>query len=96
MDNVHTLREQIARLVEQYAAQALAPAPFVPGSTAVPPSGKQIDASELKLMVEAALDGWLTTGRFNAEFERRLAQFIGVKHLITVNSGSSANLRARH
>jgi CDP-6-deoxy-D-xylo-4-hexulose-3-dehydrase len=94
MDNVHTLREQIARLVEQYAAQALAPAPFVPGSTAVPPSGKQIDASELKLMVEAALDGWLTTGRFNAEFERRLAQFIGVKHLITVNSGSSANLVA--
>ncbi len=94
MDNAHTLREQIARLVEQYAAQALAPAPFVPGSTAVPPSGKQIDASELKLMVEAALDGWLTTGRFNAEFERRLAQFIGVKHLITVNSGSSANLVA--
>ena len=45
-------------------------------------------------MVEAALDGWLTAGRFNAEFERKLAEFIGVKHLITVNSGSSANLVA--
>jgi len=45
-------------------------------------------------MVDAALDGWLTTGRFNAEFERKLAEFIGVKHLITVNSGSSANLVA--
>ena len=94
MDNAHTLREQIARLVEQYAAQALAPQPFLPGLTAVPPSGKLIDAHELQLMVEAALDGWLTTGRFNAEFETRLAAFIGVKHLITVNSGSSANLVA--
>src|SRR5205085_3040084 len=40
------------------------------------------------------LDGWLTTGRFNEAFERRLAQFIGIEHLITVNSGSSANLVA--
>ena len=45
-------------------------------------------------MVEASLDGWLTTGRFNAEFEKKLAAYIGVKHLITVNSGSSANLVA--
>ena len=45
-------------------------------------------------MVEASLDGWLTTGRFNAAFEERLAAFIGVKNLITVNSGSSANLVA--
>lgn len=60
----------------------------------VPPSGKSIDAEELKLMVEASLDGWLTTGRFNELFEKRLAEFIGVKHLFTVNSGSSANLVA--
>jgi CDP-6-deoxy-D-xylo-4-hexulose-3-dehydrase len=40
------------------------------------------------------LDGWLTTGRFNAEFEQRLAQYLGVKHVLTVNSGSSANLVA--
>jgi CDP-6-deoxy-D-xylo-4-hexulose-3-dehydrase len=44
--------------------------------------------------VEASLDGWLTTGRFNDEFEKKLAAFLGVKHLITVNSGSSANLVA--
>ena len=94
METTHTLREQIAGLVEQYAAQALAPQPFFAGVTPVPPSGKLIDASEIKLMVEAALDGWLTTGRFNAQFEQRLAQFIGVQHLITVNSGSSANLVA--
>ena len=88
------LREQIAQLVDEYAAIALAPQPFLPGATVVPPSGKVIGAQELKNMVEASLDGWLTTGRFNAEFEQKLAAFIGVKHLITVNSGSSANLVA--
>ena len=41
-----------------------------------------------------SLDAWLTTGRFNDEFEKRLAKFIGVEFLITVNSGSSANLVA--
>ncbi len=45
-------------------------------------------------MVEASLDGWLTTGRFNEEFERKLAAFLGVHRAITVNSGSSANLVA--
>jgi CDP-6-deoxy-D-xylo-4-hexulose-3-dehydrase len=66
----------------------------LPGQTAVPPSGKTLGAPELRNMVDAALDGWLTTGRFNEEFETRLARYIGVKHLITVNSGSSANLVA--
>ena len=96
MDNAKTLaiRAQIAELVDHYAAIALAPHAFLPGASAVPPSGKVIGAEELKNMVEASLDGWLTTGRFNAEFEKKLAAFIGVKHLITVNSGSSANLVA--
>lgn len=96
MQNAKTqgIREQISKLVEEYAAITLAPAPFLPGATVIPPSGKLIDASELKNMVEASLDGWLTTGRFNTEFEKKLANFIGIKHLITVNSGSSANLVA--
>jgi CDP-6-deoxy-D-xylo-4-hexulose-3-dehydrase len=45
-------------------------------------------------MVNAGLDGWLTTGRFNEAFEARLAEYLGVKHALTVNSGSSANLVA--
>ena len=96
MQNAKTqaLRDQISKLVDEYAAIALAPQPFLPGLTVVPPSGKVIGAEEIKYMVEASLDGWLTTGRFNAEFEKKLAAFIGVKHLITVNSGSSANLVA--
>ena len=88
------LRAKIDELVSEYAAIALAPQPFLPGASVVPPSGKLLDAAELKNMVQASLDGWLTTGRFNAEFEKKLADFIGVKHLITVNSGSSANLVA--
>lgn len=88
------IRKDIAQLVQQYADIAYAPKPFVPGETAVPVSGKVLGAQELKLMVEASLDGWLTTGRFNAAFEARLAEFLGVKHVLTVNSGSSANLVA--
>lgn len=88
------LRSQISDLVQQYADIAYAPKPFVPGQSPVPVSGKVIGARELQLMVDASLDGWLTTGRFNAQFEERLAKFLGVKYLITVNSGSSANLVA--
>jgi len=66
----------------------------VPGLSPVPVSGKVIGCKELQLMVDASLDGWLTTGRFNTLFEQRLAAFLGVNHAITVNSGSSANLVA--
>lgn len=92
--NTDQIRAQIAALVKQYAEKTYAPKPFVPGETAVPVSGKVIGEKELQYMVEASLDGWLTTGRFNAMFEEKLAHFLGVKHLITVNSGSSANLVA--
>ena len=88
------LRKQIASLVDQYAAIEFSPKVFLPGETVVPPSGKAIGAEELKNMVNASLDGWLTTGRFNEQFEKKLAEFIGIKYAITVNSGSSANLVA--
>lgn len=88
------LRQKILELVDQYARAEFAEKVFLPGETPVPPSGKLIGGAELKNMVEASLDGWLTTGRFNAQFEKRLAAFIGIDNLITVNSGSSANLVA--
>jgi CDP-6-deoxy-D-xylo-4-hexulose-3-dehydrase len=88
------LRKQIAILVDQYAAIEFSPREFDPGQTVIAPSGKLIGGEELKNMVDASLDGWLTTGRFNEQFEKKLAEFIGVKHAITVNSGSSANLVA--
>ena len=88
------LRKQIAALVDEYAAIEFSPKVFEPGQTIVPSSGKLIGAEELKNIVDASLDGWLTTGRFNEQFEKKLAEFIGVKYAITVNSGSSANLVA--
>jgi CDP-6-deoxy-D-xylo-4-hexulose-3-dehydrase len=92
--NAQTLRAEISRLVGEYASTAMAPRDFQPGESVIPPSGKVIGAPELQLMVEAALDGWLTTGRFNTIFEERLAAIIGVPFLLTTNSGSSANLLA--
>jgi len=77
-----------------YADLTLGPPTFVPGRTAVPPAGKVIGARELELMVEASLDGWLTTGRFNDAFERKLGAYLGRKFARTTNSGSSANLLA--
>ena len=88
------LRLEISRLVEQYAQAAFASKPFVAGESVIPPAGKVIGAREMQLMVDASLDGWLTTGRFNAEFEKKMADFLGVKYLLSVNSGSSANLVA--
>ncbi|TXH39372.1 MAG: lipopolysaccharide biosynthesis protein RfbH [Burkholderiaceae bacterium] len=94
MTDPQALRQEILSLVKQYADLVHQPQPFVPDQTPVPPSGKVIGAPELQHMVEASLDGWLTTGRFNTAFEERLARFVGVKHALTVNSGSSANLVA--
>ena len=87
-------REDILAMVELYAQKAFAPAAFTPGKSVVPPSGKVIGAAEIRMLVDSALDGWLTTGRFNAAFEKRLSAFLGRNHAITVNSGSSANLVA--
>lgn len=91
---VQALRQQIAELVERYAELQLAPTAFEAGRDAVPPSGKVIGAGELKNMTEAVLDGWLTTGRFNQAFEKRLARYLGRRCVLTTNSGSSANLLA--
>jgi len=88
------LREQIIKLVGEYGALASVPRAFEPGVTVIPPAGKVVGAPEMELMVEASLDAWLTTGRFNDQFEAKLAKMIGVDFLITVNSGSSANLVA--
>jgi CDP-4-dehydro-6-deoxyglucose reductase, E1 len=94
LDKSQEIRQKIAVLVDEYAKIKYAEKSFEPGNTIIPPSGKVLDGQELKHMVEASLDGWLTTGRFNEAFEKRLAEYLGVKFLITVNSGSSANLIA--
>jgi len=88
------LREQILRLVTEYTKQRHAPQVFVPGESVIPPSGRVFGAEEVCNAVDASLDFWLTTGRFNADFERRLAEFLDTRWAVTTNSGSSANLLA--
>jgi len=94
MKDSEAIKKQISDLVRSYAQLTLKDQEFRPGESRVAVSGKVIGAEELNNMVAASLDGWLTAGRFNEQFEKELAQFIGVRHLITVNSGSSANLTA--
>ena len=94
MSSQDEIRSQIAGLVKKYAEIEYKERLFVPGESSVPVSGKVLDDNELRLMVDSSLDGWLTSGRFNEDFERKLANFLGVKYLLTTNSGSSANLLA--
>lgn len=88
------IRKEIASLVNELAEYKYQRQEFIPGETVIPPSGKVMDVNELQNMVDSSLDGWLTSGRFNEAFENKLANYLGVKHLLTVNSGSSANLVA--
>ena len=89
------VREKILSQVREYwAAQWGEEKPFVPGETPIPVSGKVFDADDVSSLVDASLDFWLTTGRFAQDFERRLAKFVGVRHAMLCNSGSSANLVA--
>ena len=69
-------------------------APFIPGKTYIPYAGRVYDEREIETLVDSSLDFWLTTGRFAKEFEKKFAQYCGVKHANLVNSGSSANLVA--
>lgn len=93
-EKLSSVRERILELVGEYAEVATAAASFVPGETVIPASGKVLGPREFQMLVDASLDGWLTSGRFNDAFEAALAKFLGVKHVLTTNSGSSANLLA--
>lgn len=88
------IRQQIMELVAQYYEAAFPEQPFVPGETAVPVSGRVFDHTEITNLVDASLEFWLTTGRYAEQFEREFAKFVGVRHAILCNSGSSANLLA--
>ncbi len=94
MSKLLDIKHQIHDLIKEYHDEAFKQKAFVPGESAVPVSGKVFDHKELTYITDSALDAWFTTGRFNAEFEKKLAKYINVKSLLTVNSGSSANLIA--
>ena len=86
-------RQEILDSVKAWAAVAHAPKAFEPGKDPVPVSGRVFDPEDVAMLVDSGLDFWLTTGRFNDQFERTLGDYLGAKAM-TVNSGSSANLMA--
>jgi CDP-6-deoxy-D-xylo-4-hexulose-3-dehydrase len=88
------IRSDIMRLVEEYCQTVHRQQPFKPGTSSVPVSGRVFDSSDVKSLVDSGLDFWLTTGRFNEQFEKNLAARVGARYALTVNSGSSANLVA--
>ena len=88
------IRQNIMSLIQEYTdVEQAARTPFRPGQR-IPYCSRVYDAAERMNLVDAALDFWLTAGRFCEEFERDFAKFLGVEHVALVNSGSSANLLA--
>jgi CDP-6-deoxy-D-xylo-4-hexulose-3-dehydrase len=88
------IKREILVLTQKYAELKLAPKDFVAGVDPVPVSGKVLTSEDFSALVDSSLDGWLTAGRFTIDFERELANFVGTRHALFVNSGSSANLVA--
>lgn len=93
-EDLQGLRTQILKLTTQYADHLLSEKEFIAGESAVPVSGKVLDSNDFVSLVDSSLDGWLTAGRFTKQFERELADFVGARSALFVNSGSSANLCA--
>jgi CDP-6-deoxy-D-xylo-4-hexulose-3-dehydrase len=88
------LRAEIIEQVRRYHEVAFPPTKFVPGKSNVNYAGRVFDSDELAMATEAALDFWLTLGRFGRSFEEKIAAFFPLKHAVLSNSGSSANLLA--
>lgn len=67
--------------------------PFMEGQR-IPYASRVYDNREMTNLVDSALEFWLTSGRYTDEFEKKLGEYLGVRHCCLVNSGSSANLNA--
>ena len=87
------LKRRILDLVTEFHAAGPS-AKFIPGESPVPVSGRVYDDADMSSLVDSSLDFWLTTGRFAEQFERKFSKFLGVRHAMLCNSGSSANLLA--
>lgn len=94
-NNIRKIKKEILSKVEQYYNYVYGRLPeFLPGQSCVKYGGRVFDEKEMVFLVDAALEFWLTYGRYSGEFEKRFAQYLGVRWALLVNSGSSANLLA--
>lgn len=86
-------REEILALVAEYCDTYKCRPEYKEGDR-ISYAGRVFDSKEMVNLVDSSLDFWLTSGRYCDEFERKLGEYLGVKHVSLVNSGSSANLLA--
>lgn len=94
MNPSEQIRQQIYDLVTEYYQAMHQPEPFVPGETLVHYAGRVYDEQELISCVRASLDFWLTLGPDGYAFQKAFGEYLGLSHVVLVNSGSSANLAA--
>lgn len=94
MENLENIRKQILDLVQQYSKEDLKEKEFIGGITHIPVTGKVIDENDIKYLVDSSLDAWFTSGHYTEKFEKKINSFLGTRHTLFVNSGSSANLIA--
>jgi CDP-4-dehydro-6-deoxyglucose reductase, E1 len=94
IEDAQQLRSQILELTRDYATRIQSKLEFTPGETNIPVSGKVLSPEDFVSLVDSSLDGWLTAGKHTRVFERQLADFVGARSALFVNSGSSANLCA--
>ncbi len=94
MSEIEALRQSILAQVDEYYQRVHTNAPFVPGETRIHYAGRVFDHNEMRMLVSSALDFWLTAGEYAEQFEDALSEFLGMRHVLPVNSGSSANLVA--
>jgi len=94
MKSEEEIRKEIFNKVREYYLISHKKDDFIPGISNIPYAGRIYDEKELISLVDSALDFWLTAGRFAKQFEKEFADFLGVKHCLLTNSGSSANLLA--
>lgn len=87
-------RQEILALVEAYCDKYHNQKPPFCEGQRIPYASRVYDSAEMTNLVDAALEFWLTSGRYTQEFEQKLAEYLGVKYCSLVNSGSSANLLA--
>lgn len=103
MPTAQEIKAQILELTREYSRLSHAAnrpgddpahAPFIGGETVLPYAGRVFTEDEVEAAVSATLDFWLTLGPEGEAMEKELAAFLGVRHSLLVNSGSSANLVA--
>lgn len=93
MNEEQAKKEILGQVKEYYEKYHAEKAPYLEGDK-ISYAARIYDSNEMISLVDSALEFWLTSGRYTMQFEKEMAKYLGIKHCVLVNSGSSANLVA--